>query len=249
MNDAPVNPSPPTLPDWLPDSVRAWIIGNWDHPDHLAGRRNIDVLAHSPQMQALWAVLQRYKAHSYEYPAQRLPIEHSLGSASNDEDELQGLGFILLFKHMLHLSLGISSAITNVEAESKSNEMRQRAEWLRQEAEDTDRLRQAAGGIDWRVVSQGMRDKADVLAQAASAIPVYRLKLKNQRPNMGGLGAATEISHFLKALFTVPLYKQSAALASMLTGEAVTLEQLRELHRKTQVDVTFFRQKKEKSHS
>jgi len=229
------------FPDWLPVPVIAWIEANRDHPEHIAGADLIHQFATDPRAKTLWTELAKRKPRGFAYPAQPAALASLLNDVPADDDARQNLALLLLFKQILNLAIWVLPAKTEANRAMRAEEMRQRAVWLRTEAADTDLIPNGAAGIDWRLVAAGMRAKADVLHQTADALGVYHLVVPYDRENMDGLAKASRISAMTEAMFGNPLYRQSAAIAELLTGETVTFEQVRDLRRKHPARVKFVR--------
>ncbi|MGC9272137.1 hypothetical protein [Acidiphilium sp.] len=229
-----------SYPDWLPVPVIAWIEANRDHPEHVARADLIHQIAADPRGKVLWSELTKRKPNGFVYPVQRTAIEGFCDPPiPTDETERHGIGLIFVFKQLLHIAISVHAAKSEAQRAQQAEDMRRRAAWLRTEADDTDLIPNGAGEIDWRMVAAGMRAKADVLQQAADALGVYHLVVPHERENMTGIATALRISTVTETVFGKPLYRQSAALAEMLTGEAVTIEQVRDLRRNHKVSVNF----------
>jgi hypothetical protein len=233
-------PDSQSHPAWLPVPVRAWIDANRDHPEHVAGADLIHHLATSPHMKKLWTELTKRKPIGFVYPVVETALAKLIEPPLPDDvDELHWMGLVLVFKEILRIATSLYAAKSEAQRAAQADDLRRRAGWLRTEADDTDLIPLGAGDIDWRIVAAGMRAKADVLDQTADAIGVYRLIVANERDNLTGIGTAWRISASVRAIFGQPLYRQSAAIASMLTGESVTVEQVRDIARKYPTHVTF----------
>jgi len=239
------------FPEWLPVPVIAWIEANRDHPEHIAGADLIHQFATDPRAQILWdelakkhKKLNRYLGY-YLSPAQPAALASLFDDVPADDDERQEIALVILFKQLLHIAISVHAAKSEAQRAQQAEDMRQRAAWLRSEADDTDLIPNGASGIDWRLVSVGMRAKADVLEQAADDLGVYRLVVPKDRANMAGIATAMRISTVIETLFGKPLYLQSAALATMLTGETVTMEQVRDIRRKHPTRVKFVRKSRQ----
>ncbi len=239
------------FPEWLPVPVIDWIKENRDHPEHVSGADLIHQIATDPRAKTLWdelakkhTKLNRYLGY-YVSPAKPAALASLFDDIPDDDEGKQDLALVFLFKQILHIAISASPAKTEADRARRSAEMRQRAAWLRSEADDTDLIPSGARVIDWRLVASGMRAKADVLEQASNALGVYDLVVPKERENMTGIDAALRISTVIETLFGKPLYRQSAAIAELLTGETVTMEQVRDLRRKHPASVKFMRKSRQ----
>lgn len=232
-------PAPP-MAEWIPRSVGSWIEANRTHPEHVSGRDLIDRIANDVRLRALWAELDRKKRCGYVHEPNCETLRKS-GIDLGDADDAHDLALVWLFKQILHIATTPFPVRTKGAATAQAADYRRRAEFLRTEAADTLRLRPGAAGIDWRIVATAMVAKADILEQAATEGPTYFSTLAHARKNAVGLQAASRISAILLALFGKPFANQSATIATVLTGETVTVEQVRDLTRKSRGGVTFRR--------
>ncbi|MGC9217236.1 hypothetical protein [Acidithiobacillus sp.] len=246
----------PLFPGWLPPVVGDWIAENWPPAENLADRINILALANAPQMRELWAELsRRFPDRAYIHKANSAFLAKFFDTSSevqahkaaalidlDDADICQRAAYVFLFRKLLEVAAYPGSALTVKEAKAKFEAMRQRAAFLRVEADDTDHLAESNARVDWRSVAMGMRAKADVLDETAQLIPVYRPILTNDRKNRRGIDAALKVSAILEALFSKPFFDRSAKLATMLTGEKTTMAQVRD-ERPKQNPYASFRQK------
>jgi hypothetical protein len=230
------------LPDWLPPGVRDWIVQNWSHPEHMAGREDIVGLANAPVMKRLWAELERKKRVGYVYEVNRDFMLHwieaspegrgrkeEVEAALTDAAICRSLAYQSLFRWLLHVAHKPGAAATEREALDKVDKLRARVAFLRAEAKDTEYLAWLPGNwsADWPEVAAGMRAKANFLESAIEAIPEAQPIIKNHRDNRQGLSAALKISTLFSDLFATPMYNFSAELATLLTEEQTTMEQVR----------------------
>ncbi len=228
------------FPEWLPKPVIEWIEENRHHPEHVARADLIHQLATDPRAKTTWTELTKKQRGDFICQVRMSALEQFCEPPIPDnEDVRHGIGLIFFFKQILHISISVRAAKTEAQRAAQADELRQRALWLRTEADDTDLIPDGASGIDWRRVACGMRAKADVLEQTSDALGVYGLVVPNSRENLTGIDAALRISTTIETLFGKPLYLQSAALATMMTGETVTMEQVRDLRRKYKGSVKF----------
>ena len=242
------------LPAWLPPDVHNWIAENWNHPEHVAGRAVIVALANDPLMKRLWEELGRKKPQGYVHEVNRAFLlrfftvspgaqaRKAEAEAHLDDVELcRRVAYQFLFKWLLRVAYQPGAAATVKEATARVEEMRERAAFLRREADDTEWLGRSGSkpSHDWLAVAAGMRAKADFLEEAVEIIPVLHPILTNDRPNRRGIAAAIKITGIFDALFSKPFHKLSAELATLLTGEETTMEQVRAERTKQNPYVSF----------
>ncbi|HVY14486.1 MAG TPA: hypothetical protein VHB27_04615 [Rhodopila sp.] len=230
------------LAGWLPDPVKSWIEANRNHPEHVANAQLIDRLANDSSLQSMWRELHRRKPDgSWVHTVNAQILAKICDVSENDRDECQGIALIFLFKQILHVAVTLYPARVEAEVAASTEDYLRRARALRIEAEDTARLPPGAGGIDWNIAAASMRAKADVLEQAASEAQCFAAVVPNARKNLTGLQAASRLSTIVRTLYGEAMPHQAAAIASALTGESVTYEQVRHLNRQQPGNVKFLR--------
>jgi hypothetical protein len=233
------------FPEWLPEPVIAWIEENRDYPEHVRDRNLIHQLATDPRAKTTWTELTKKQRGDFIYQVRMSALEQFCEPPIPDnEDVRHGIGLIFFFKQILHISISVRAAKTEAEREAQAEDMRQRAVWLRTEAYDTDQTPNGVRGINWHVVADAMRAKADLLYEKSNQLAVNDLVVPHARENMRGLSTASRISGVIETLFGSPFYRQSAAIAGLLTGETVTMEQVRDLQRKYKGSVKFLPRKR-----
>ena len=251
--DFPAPASP--LPSWLPPAVNYWIAENWHDPEHIAKRSIIVGLANDPLMKRLWAELARRKRQGYVHEVDQtfllqffnvsaeVQIRKEEARAALEDRELgRRVAYIFLFRWLLYVVDQPGAAVTAKEAKQTIDGIKQRAEFLRIESADTYRMSKGGALADWAEIAAAMRAKADFLEGAVHVIPALQPVLSNDRSNRQGLSAAIKISQIFAALFAKPFYKFSAELATLLTCQTTTMEQVRAERPKQNPYVSFKRQ-------
>lgn len=234
------------LPGWLPVPVKGWIEANRDHPEHAANAPLIDRLAGA--FPGLWQELQRRKPDgSWVYTVHVRALGRICDLSNSDPNERQEIALVWLFKQILHIAVTPHPARTEAEAIETIEDCHRRAKWLRTEADDTERLRPGAGGVDWRQVAAGMRAKADVLEQTAAEFRVFVAVVPKARSNLVGLQTASRISTILRELYGKEMRLQAATVATVLTDERVTEEQVRYINQRQPASVKFLTERAESS--
>lgn len=253
-SDGKAGATSPPFPDWFPKPIAAWIKSNRNHSDIVARQKPINGVAANLVMKRLWEELRKqHPAGDYVNPAQPAAVRAAHGCLPSDLNECQGVALIFLFKELVRIveELPHIKVWTNSESNQHVNYLRQRAAGLRVEADDTDLLATITTSYDWPTAAAGMRAKADVLEQAAAGISGdgMRFVVPNARPNPRGLATAIRIAAVLESLFGKPFHVQAARIATALTGENTTKEQVRQAMRMQTPRVKFTSKSAKSSHS
>lgn len=228
------------FPEWLPKPVIEWIEENRHHPEHVRDRNLIDQIATDARLMPFWRELARQHPDGFVHAARPELIARAINEpAPTDETQRQEIALVWLFKQLLHIAVTPGIARTKAEAETEAADKRRRAEMLRAEADDTEMIPDGAGGVHWLAVAAGMRAKADVLEQRADSLAVFRVVVPHRRNNAIAVQCAVRVSTILSELFGAGMPNQAAAIAEVLTGQAITPEQVRELNRKHRGSVNF----------